>query len=172
MGCIKRQAILPRAVNDKIRSTDDAIRHSRQGENSTPKIGEGTARGNQNSETRFLAQKAGFSGRKGTMVYALILIGFGVIPLFALWFFARQWIAHYAGVLVWLALMIVFVGPAWESIAIDRVWFYAPSTIIGARLLNIPIEEWAYYVLDALLAATLAVLLMRVFTTQGVRKNV
>lgn len=106
------------------------------------------------------------------MVYALILIGFGMIPLFVLWFFARQWIGRYAGVLFWLALMIVFVGAGWESVAIDRVWFYAPGTVVGVRLLNIPIEEWAYYVLDALLAATLAVMMTRVFTTQGVRKNV
>lgn len=106
------------------------------------------------------------------MIYTLILIGFGVIPLFVLWLVARRWIRRYAGVLFWLATMIVFVGATWESVAIDRIWFYAPGTVIGARLLNIPIEEWAYYVLDALLVATLTVVLMQVFTAQGVQKNV
>ena len=106
------------------------------------------------------------------MIYALILLIFGVLPLLALWFVARRWIGRYAGVLFWLTPMIVFVGAAWESVAIDRVWFYAPGTVSGARWLNIPIEEWAYYVLDALLAATLAVVLIQVFASQGVRKNV
>ncbi len=106
------------------------------------------------------------------MIYTLILLIFGVLPLLALWFVARRWIGRYAGVLFWLTPMIVFVGVFWESAAIDRVWFYAPGTVIGARLLNIPIEEWAYYVLDALLVATLAIILMRAFAAQGVRKNV
>ena len=106
------------------------------------------------------------------MIYTLILLIFGFIPLLALWFVTRRWIGRYAAVLFWLALMIVFVGAAWESIAIDRVWFYAPNTAFGVRLLNIPIEEWAYYILDALLAATLAILLMKAFAPRGVEKNV
>ena len=106
------------------------------------------------------------------MIYTGILLIFGVLPLLALWFVARRWIGRYAGVLFWLTPMIVFVGAAWESVAIDRVWFYAPGAVIGVRLLNIPIEEWGYYVLDALLAALLAIMLVKMFAPHGVRKNV
>ena len=79
------------------------------------------------------------------MIYARILLIFGVLPLLALWFVARRWMGRYAGVFFWLALMtkvtsvIVFVGAFWESVAIDRVWFYAPGTVIGVRWLDIPI---------------------------------
>ncbi len=120
------------------------------------------------------------------MIYTGILLVFGVLPLLALWFVARRWIGRYVGVLFWLTPMIVFVGAFWESVAIDRVWFYAPGTVIGIRLLNIPLEEWAYYVLYALLAATLVIvvitkvilrpaqdrLLVKAFTAHGVRRNV
>lgn len=106
------------------------------------------------------------------MIYTGILLVFGVLPLLAVWFVARRWIGRYAGVLFWLALMVVFVGAFWESVAIDRVWFYAPGTVIGTRWLNIPVEEWAYYVLDALLVGTLAVVLRKAFAPRGVEKNV
>lgn len=79
------------------------------------------------------------------------------------------------GVLFWLALMIVYVGAAWESAAIDRIWFYAPSTIVGLRFLRIPLEEWGYYMLDALLVGTLALALMKAAlarSVQGVRTHV
>ena len=111
------------------------------------------------------------------MIYTLVLLIFGVIPLLALWFVARRWIGRYAGVLFWLALMIVFVGASWESVAVDRVWFYAPGTVVGVRWLDIPIEEWGYYVLDALLAATLAIVLMtkvtsvKAFARERIEKN-
>lgn len=105
------------------------------------------------------------------MIYTGILLVFGVLPLLALWFVARRWIGQYAGVLFWLTPMIVFVGAFWESAAIDRVWFYAPGTVIGARWLNIPVEEWGYYVLDALLVATLAIISMKVFARHRVEKN-
>jgi lycopene cyclase domain-containing protein len=106
------------------------------------------------------------------MIYTLVLLLFGAIPLLALWLLARQWIGRYAGAMLWLALMIVFVGASWEAIAIDRVWFFALGTVIGIRLLNIPLEEWAYYILDALLAATLSIVLMKVFASHRVHENV
>lgn len=106
------------------------------------------------------------------MIYTFVLLFFGLLPLLALWIIARMWIGRYVGLLFWLVLMIVFVGASWESVAIDRIWFYAPGTTFGVRLLNIPLEEWAYYVLDALIVGTLAVALSRALARHGVRKNV
>ena len=106
------------------------------------------------------------------MIYTLILVVFGVLPLFALWFFARRWLPRYAGVLFWLALLIVVGGATWELLAIDRIWFYAPNAIWGARLMNLPVEEWAYYILDALLVATLTLVVRKALSAQGHRRNV
>lgn len=106
------------------------------------------------------------------MIYTGILLAFGVLPLLALWFVARRWIGRYAGVLFWLAVMIAFVGASWESLAIDRIWFYGPNTTFGVRLLSIPLEEWGYYVLDALIVGTLTIGLTKALARNGVWKNV
>lgn len=108
------------------------------------------------------------------MIYTVILVVFGVIPLLVLWFAARKWIQRYAGVMLWLALLLVVGGASWERLAIDRIWFYAPNAIVGWRVGNIPLEEWMYYLLDALLVSTLAILLRRIFArfdSQGGRRN-
>ena len=103
------------------------------------------------------------------MVYARILILFGLVPLLALWLVSRRWIGRYVGIMVWLPLMVVAVGASWEATAVDWIWFYGPHTVLGPRVLGIPIEEWLYYVLDALLVATISLVVARLLPQRDER---
>ncbi len=105
-------------------------------------------------------------GGKDAVIYTRILLVFGLVPLLVLWLMARRWIGRYVGIMLWLPLMIAFVGSTWEIEAIDRIWFYAPRSILGVRFMAIPVEEWVYYAVDALLAASLVLVLRQAFTTR------
>ena len=40
---------------------------------------------------------------------------------------------------------------------VNRLWFYSPEVIWGPRLLNVPVEELAFFAIDGLLVGTLAI---------------
>lgn len=103
------------------------------------------------------------------MVYARILVFFGLVPLLVLWLVCRRWIRRYFGVMLWLPPMIVAVGASWEAAAVDWIWFYGPRTVLGPRVMGIPAEEWLYYVVDALLVATIALVVARLLPQRDER---
>jgi hypothetical protein len=56
------------------------------------------------------------------------------------------------------------VSVPWELLAIDRIWYYSPQVLWGARVLGLPIEELAFFAINGLLVGTLALLLERGIT--------
>ncbi len=99
------------------------------------------------------------------MIYSLILLVFGLVPLSLLWIFKPRLIRRYKGSLAAIVILIVMVSIPWEVLSVGRVWFYSPSAILGLRILNIPIEELAFYAVDGLLVGTIALWLSEKKTT-------
>lgn len=93
------------------------------------------------------------------MNYLLLLLIFGIMPLVCLWLIGWRRIRRYVGSLLVIVVLILLISIPWEALSIDRIWYYSPRVISGSRLLNLPIEELAFFVIDGLLVGTLAVLL-------------
>jgi len=97
------------------------------------------------------------------MSYFLLLLIFGIVPLVFIWLTVPHLIWHYRGTLAIIVLLILLVSIPWEMTAIDRIWYYSPRVIVGMRLFNLPVEEFAFFVIDGLLVGTLALLLKEKF---------
>lgn len=90
------------------------------------------------------------------MTYIWILLIFGLLPLGVLWLAAPWIVRRYKASLVTIVILIVLVSVPWELVAVGRIWYYSPGVILGVRLLNLPVEELAFFVIDGLLVGTLA----------------
>jgi lycopene cyclase domain-containing protein len=90
------------------------------------------------------------------MTYIWILLIFGLLPLGVLWLAAPWIVKRYKASLATIVILILLVSIPWEMIAVGRIWYYSPSVILGVRLLNLPIEELAFFVIDGLLVGSLA----------------
>jgi len=89
--------------------------------------------------------------------YALLLLLFGLLPLGLLWR-AAPWIPRrHPGSLLVIVILILAVSVPWEALAVNRLWFYSPEVIWGPSILNVPVEELAFFALDGLLVGTLAI---------------
>lgn len=97
------------------------------------------------------------------MSYALVLLTFGLAPIALLWIADPALIRRHAGSLVVIVLLIMAVSIPWEMMAVGRVWYYSPSILWGPRLLNLPVEEIAFFAIDGLLVGTLALKLRKEF---------
>jgi lycopene cyclase domain-containing protein len=95
------------------------------------------------------------------VVYWQFLLIFGLAPGAVLALLARRRFWRFKGTFLWIAICIVWLSVSWEAVFVNRVWFYSPDVILGPRILGIPIEEYAFFVLDGLLITALAVLLRR-----------
>ena len=100
------------------------------------------------------------------MIYTWILLIFGLLPLGVLWLAVPWIIRRYRGSLVTIVILILLVSIPWEMIAVGRIWYYSPTVILGIKLLNLPIEEFAFFVIDGLLVGTLALWLNEKFHAQ------
>ena len=97
------------------------------------------------------------------MIYVLILLIFGIIPLALLWLLAPWIIRQYKGSLLTIVILILMVSIPWEMVSVRRVWFYTPGVILGPRLLDLPFEELIFFVIDGLLVGSLALWLEKKF---------
>jgi lycopene cyclase domain-containing protein len=95
------------------------------------------------------------------MVYWQLLLIFGLVPLSVLVLIARRRVRGFKGTFLWVVICILWVSVPWEAASVNRIWFYDPGIILGPRILGIPIEEYAFFVLDALLITTLTLVLRR-----------
>ncbi|HBY96730.1 MAG: lycopene cyclase domain-containing protein [Ardenticatenaceae bacterium] len=93
------------------------------------------------------------------MQYFQILLIFGLVPFLGLALVARHRFHRYQGTFFWVVVFILWVSVPWERASVDRIWSYSPEVILGPRLLGIPLEEYAFFVLDGLLVTALVVLL-------------
>lgn len=90
------------------------------------------------------------------MIYARILLIFGLIPIAVLWAINPHLLRRYKGSLLTIVILILLVSIPWEMVSINRIWYYSSYVLLGPRLVNLPIEELAFFVIDGLLVGTLA----------------
>ena len=93
------------------------------------------------------------------MIYLEILLVFGLIPFLGLALLAPGRFSRHKGTFFWVVVFILWVSTFWESASVDRIWFYSPRVILSPRLLRIPVEEYAFFVLYGLLVTAVALLL-------------
>lgn len=93
------------------------------------------------------------------MTYTLILLILGMLPLGLLWLAAPWTLRRYKGTLLTIVVLILLISVPWEMLAVGRIWYYSPTVIIGVRVLGLPLEEFAFFIVDGLLVGTLALLL-------------
>ncbi len=93
------------------------------------------------------------------MIYALILLIFGVLPIAILWLLRRDLVRRYWGSLLVIVTLIGLVSIPWEIVSVNTIWYYSPKAVWGPALLGIPVEELFFYAIDGLLVGTLALLL-------------
>jgi 15-cis-phytoene synthase/lycopene beta-cyclase len=90
------------------------------------------------------------------MTYTLILLIFGMIPLAILWGVRPRLVRQHWGSLAVIVVLILMVSIPWEMVSVNQIWFYSPRVILGPRILNIPVEELAFFVIYGLLVGTVA----------------
>lgn len=90
------------------------------------------------------------------MTYARLLLVLGFAPTILLWLIAPDILRRHTGSLLVIVGLILMASIPWESLAIDRIWYYSPRVLWGGRFLNLPIEELAFFAIDGLLVGTLA----------------
>jgi 15-cis-phytoene synthase/lycopene beta-cyclase len=93
------------------------------------------------------------------MIYGWILLIFGLAPLLLLWLLQPHLVRRYAGSLLVIVILILLVGIPWEMFSVNAIWYYSPDAVWGPRLVNLPVEELAFFMIDALLVGTLALYL-------------
>jgi lycopene beta-cyclase len=84
------------------------------------------------------------------MTYAGFLLAFLVPPIVALAWWQRRRLDRrwWAGVCAVMALAVTYTGP-WDHFIIEQgVWSYPPGRVIGITLGNVPVEEYAFMVLQ------------------------
>lgn len=55
--------------------------------------------------------------------------------------YVNKWSTSLAAILIVLPIYIT-----WDSLVTGRHWFFNPSFTLGFRLLNLPIEEWLFFI--------------------------
>jgi lycopene cyclase domain-containing protein len=95
------------------------------------------------------------------MVYWQFLLLFGLVPLVALLLLAPRNAWRYKGTFLWVVVCILWVSIPWEAASVGRIWYYSPGAILGWRILGLPVEEYAFFIIDAVLITTLSLLLRR-----------
>jgi len=58
-------------------------------------------------------------------------------------------------------LALVYTAPWDNLIVLDGVWSYGPHRVAGVILGHVPLEEYAFYVLQVILTGTFTALLLR-----------
>jgi lycopene beta-cyclase len=95
------------------------------------------------------------------MTYAGFLLLFLVPPILVLALLARRRITSRWswGVLAVMGLAVIYTGP-WDHFIIEQgVWSYPPGRVLGPAIGNVPIEEYAFFLLQVLLTGLVLLML-------------
>jgi lycopene cyclase domain-containing protein len=91
----------------------------------------------------------------GTLTYAQFLLVCVVPPIvvLAIWLrrrMSRRWALGVAAV---CALAVAYTGP-WDHFIIEQgVWSYPPGRVLGPTIGNVPVEEYAFFLLQVTLTS-------------------
>ena len=92
--------------------------------------------------------------------YPIWLVLFLIIPLLLLWAFKSQTLVKYKWVLVLVAVGSLVISVPWDIMSVnDRIWYFSEPHIVGVWLIGLPIEEYFYILLLALLSSCSTILL-------------
>ena len=92
--------------------------------------------------------------------YPIWLALFLILPLLLLWILRFQTLAKYKWILVLVAIGCLGISVPWDIMSVnDRIWYFSEPHIVGVWLMGLPIEEYLYILLLALLSACSTILL-------------
>jgi len=95
--------------------------------------------------------------------YSLFLIIFVCIPLVGLFFLTRGQVTRRAllGLLLLIAAALIYTTPWDNYLVATRVWYYDPQLVLNIILGYVPLEEYAFFILQTLLAGLFVLWLWR-----------
>lgn len=102
------------------------------------------------------------------MTYSQFLLFFVLPPLGVLLYILRQKLSRPTW-LVLIALIVIAVAytTPWDNYLVaSRVWYYDPRLVLNIILGYVPVEEYAFFVLQTLVVGLFAVWLWRRFYPQ------
>jgi lycopene beta-cyclase len=87
------------------------------------------------------------------MSYTLFLIIFVCVPLAAFGFVMRKYLRpiHLLGIAGLAVIAIVYTTPWDNYLVASGVWYYDTKLVLGVLLGYVPLEEYAFYILQAAL---------------------
>lgn len=98
------------------------------------------------------------------MSYLLFLVVFVCIPLSLLaWRLRRLW-RNELTMLLGLAVIAVIYTTPWDNYLVATgVWYYDPQLVLNQTIGYVPVEEYAFFILQAFLTGLFGVWLSRRF---------
>jgi lycopene beta-cyclase len=99
------------------------------------------------------------------MSYSIFLLIFVCIPLAALIYMMRHAIRriHLLMLVIMAVIAVVYTTPWDNYLVASRVWYYNPALVLGLPLGHVPIEEYAFFVLQSFLTGLFVFWLWRHF---------
>lgn len=97
------------------------------------------------------------------MTYLWFLIIFQIAPILCLLAAVRRELRPRRGVAVAVlsALALAYTAPWDNFIIMQGVWTYRPARVLGATIGVVPIEEYAFYVLQVAFASLLCLVVLK-----------
>ncbi|MFA6357983.1 MAG: lycopene cyclase domain-containing protein [Candidatus Omnitrophota bacterium] len=78
--------------------------------------------------------------------YMLVLILSGIFPLVLSFYPPLKFWRNSKALILTLSILVIFFG-AWDVFAVWRThWYFNPQGIIGLRIINLPLEEWLFFI--------------------------
>jgi len=90
------------------------------------------------------------------MIYLLVLLIFGVLPLFYLWIKYPHLPKKYHQTFFMIFDGVLIFSIPWEAISVNKIWFYdyKTSVVLGPTIFGFPVEELLFFIVAALLTAS------------------
>jgi lycopene cyclase domain-containing protein len=105
------------------------------------------------------------------MTYLQFLLIFVCVPLVLLaWQLRRHLRRVHLSMLIGLATIALVYTTPWDNYLVaTRVWYYDPMLVLNLRLGYVPIEEYAFFILQTFLTGLFAIWLWQRFYQQDIR---
>ncbi|OGB74353.1 hypothetical protein A2V68_01210 [candidate division Kazan bacterium RBG_13_50_9] len=94
------------------------------------------------------------------MVYLYWLALFALLPNLILWLWQPRMLWHHRYILIKIAVVATLVAMVWDALAIHvyGIWSFPQSSVVGWALLDIPLEQYLFYILVSWLVAKLTLI--------------
>lgn len=96
--------------------------------------------------------------------YLIWFLEFALIPVVVVWFVWWRILAKYPKVFLYCILGSIIFGYPWDYWATHSwLWHFSAAHIVGVSFFGLPLEEYVFFISEAVLYASLALVLREKF---------